>query len=149
MTFFFTKSVFFAYGRPSMIFCEYFSPMPGSASSCSLVAVLMSSRSADAAAAVLLAGFDPPLTPARAIPLIRLTATKTMRIFPIRFLSISCLSLVFLRFLIASRLRFGFGHEFPALGLAIPAPTLVVNPAVQVHPHLAAGLRRSDFRTRR
>jgi hypothetical protein len=33
MTFFFTKSVFLAYGRPSIIFCEYTEPMPGRASS--------------------------------------------------------------------------------------------------------------------
>jgi len=29
--FLFTRSVFVLYGRPSMIFCEYASPMPGSA----------------------------------------------------------------------------------------------------------------------
>src|SRR5579883_3595225 len=37
-----------------MIFCEYAAPMPGSASSCSLVAVLMSSRSAEASGAIVL-----------------------------------------------------------------------------------------------
>jgi hypothetical protein len=51
-----------------MIFCEYAAPMPGSTSSCSLVAELMSTRSAlaadeacDEAVACLLAGFDCPL----------------------------------------------------------------------------------------
>src|SRR5581483_3125455 len=40
-----TSSFLARYGLPSMIFCEYFSPMPGNASSCSLVAALMSSFS--------------------------------------------------------------------------------------------------------
>src|SRR5579863_4990269 len=31
-------------------------------------------------------------------------------------------------------------HEFAILGLAVPAPALVVDPAVQVHPYFAAGL---------
>src|SRR5580698_519358 len=46
MIFFFTRSVLALYGRPSIIFCEYLSPMPGSAVSWSLVAVLMSSGAA-------------------------------------------------------------------------------------------------------
>lgn len=36
--FFLTRSVFARYGRPSMIFCEYAAPIPGSVLSCSLLA---------------------------------------------------------------------------------------------------------------
>ena len=45
MIFLLTRSRFVRYGRPSMIFCEYASPIPGRALSWSLVAVLRSSLS--------------------------------------------------------------------------------------------------------
>src|ERR1700693_1037332 len=44
ITFFVTRSVFVLYGLPSMIFCEYASPIPGSALSCALLAELISTR---------------------------------------------------------------------------------------------------------
>src|SRR5262249_48383408 len=48
MIFFVFRSVFCLYGRPSMIFWEYASPMPGNVSSCSLVAEFRSIKSAAA-----------------------------------------------------------------------------------------------------
>src|SRR5215471_3559934 len=86
MTFFFTKSVFFAYGRPSIIFCEYFSPMPGRASSSSLLAVLISTSWAWADAAGLAAGFGLFVEVwATAMLLIKAMANKAARMLPIRF----------------------------------------------------------------
>src|SRR5260370_2234143 len=55
--------------------------------------------------------------------------------------------LFFLRFFITSSLGFGFGHELSLLGLAIPASALVVNLGFSIHPYLATGLRRRNFRT--
>src|SRR5579884_13897 len=55
MIFLRTRSVFFAYGRPSTIFWAYASPMPGSAFNWSRLAVFRSTKSEDcvcAAAAV-------------------------------------------------------------------------------------------------
>src|SRR5262245_60240093 len=46
--FFVLRSVFILYGRPSMIFWEYASPIPGNVSSCSLVAEFRSINSAGA-----------------------------------------------------------------------------------------------------
>jgi hypothetical protein len=46
MTFLWSRSVFPLYVRLSIIFCEYAAPLPGSASSCSFDAELMSTRSA-------------------------------------------------------------------------------------------------------
>src|SRR3954469_12881966 len=56
MIFFFTRSDFILYGRPSMIFAEYASPIPGRAESCSLVAVFRSRSSGAFAFSALAAG---------------------------------------------------------------------------------------------
>src|SRR5580704_2572470 len=92
MTFFFTRSVLALYGRPSMIFCEYAAPMPGRASSWSLVAELISTRSAELAAVVdvdvelllpLLACAAPWLTH---MPMISARANSTSRTREMGFL---------------------------------------------------------------
>src|ERR1700676_3756458 len=44
MTFFFTKSVFSVYGRPSIIMCAYSSLIPANSCSCSGVAELRSTK---------------------------------------------------------------------------------------------------------
>ena len=107
----------------------------------------MSSRSASAAAAAgALAGFLAAC--ATAIPLIRLSAKSATRILVIRISGRHChLSLFLLGCFVAGSLRFGFGHEFPLLGLAIPAAALVIDAAVGIDPDFAAGLRGGDFRT--
>lgn len=61
----------FAYGRPSIIFCEYAGPIPGKASSWSFVAELMSTNAALLAPVVAPAAFASCAT---AIPLIKLKA---------------------------------------------------------------------------
>src|SRR5450755_1882534 len=98
----------------------------------------MSSRSAAVAA---FAGFLAAC--ATAIPLIKLSAKSAMRILVMNFLVIvvSLLHLfgnllLFFSCFEAGSLGFGFRHEFSLLGLAIPAPTLVVDAAIGVDPDL-------------
>src|SRR4029077_4851537 len=124
--------------------------MPGRASNCSLVAELMSSRSAlAAAAAASLAGFLAAFAPA--IPLIRLSAKSATRILVMNFLFIVLVilisPLIFLRFFVAGSLCFGFGHELSGFGLAIPAPALVVDATLGIDPNLATGLSGGNLWT--
>jgi len=84
-TFFFTRSVFALYGRLSMIFCEYFSPIPGSASNCSLVAVFRSSRSALlAVVAVVPCVCGAPVLRAALTPTIKASAITAIHNFAVR-----------------------------------------------------------------
>src|SRR5271163_3087191 len=109
----------------------------------------MSSRSADAAAVVLVAGAFAAC--ATAIPLIRVSAniaTRTLLAkFLVTFLGMVVAPLFFLRRFVASGLGLGFGHELPLFGLAIPLATLVVDPGRSVDPNFAAGLGCCDIRT--
>src|ERR1035437_5977989 len=130
-----------------MVLWEEAGPMPGSASSCSLVAELMSSRSALAAVAVA-ALADDLAAWATAIPLIRLSAKSAPRILVMNFLVMVVFSLFLLSFFVAGRLGSGFGHELSSFGLAVPAATLVVDATVGVDPDLAAGLSGGDLRIR-
>src|ERR1035437_4117 len=118
--------------------------MPGSASSCTLVAELMSSRSALAAVAVA-ALADDLAAWATAIPLIRLSAKSAPRILVMNFLVMVVISLFLLSFFVAGSLGFGFGHELSSFGLAVPAATLVVDATVGVDPDLAAGRSGGSF----
>jgi hypothetical protein len=53
------------------------------------------------------------------------------------------------RGLVARLLGVIHGHEFAILGFAIPAASRVIDAAVEVDPHFAAGLGRRDVRGRR
>src|ERR1035437_1369013 len=130
-----------------MVLWEEAAPITGRASSCFLVAELMSSRSALAAVAVA-ALADVLAAWATAIPLIRLSAKSATRILVMKFLVMVVLSLFLLSFFVAGGLGCGFGHELSSFGLAIPAATLVVDATVGVDPDLAAGLSGGDLRTR-
>src|ERR1700736_3239859 len=122
--------------------------MPGRASNCSLVAELMSSRSASAGAAMAesaLAGLA-VLVCAVATVVRSATAKSENRIRVIRCLLFISLSLVLFGCFVAGGFGVRLAHEFSGLGFAIPASTLVVDPAVGVDPDHAARLGCCDLR---
>src|SRR6266478_1552829 len=127
-----------------MIFCEYLSPIPGRASSCSLLAEVRSTRSAAGAVAAGVLFFEAPcgagvramLRPASNASANIPTRMRALRF--VRFMVPPQKYLVPLGFLVASGLRFGWGHELAVLCLAVELAALVVDPAVKIDPDLAA-----------
>src|SRR6266568_874282 len=157
MIFLRTRSVFILYGRPSMNLCEKAFPIPGSTSSWSAVALLISTRSADTGAAgfdlvvdfagvVLFVGvcaiaIDAPRNATSAAN--RAPVIRFFIMFSPFFNSKESSFLVFSRSAVACLDGVRFGHVLSLFCLPVPARAgLVVYARIRVHPHHARAVRR-------